>query len=188
MSSSVEQIPAEYRRRVVVNDLSRPRRERIASDRAIVADFSASSDGRPVNYSIVDLDALAEKGKPDGHGVAESTDEFAARLADDIVDGVLQLAGFRLERRLSYAGADVIIYKTSWCTFCKKAAEYLRSRNVAFQEKDIEKDAGAAAELAEKLRRNGLSHQGVPVLDIGGRLVLGFDRERIDYLLKEAGR
>jgi len=78
--------------------------------------------------------------------------------------------------------AKVIIYSTTWCAFCKTEKQYLDKLGVAFVEKDVEEDKEAYEELMAK---NGGAFQGVPVTDIAGELVLGFDRRKIDDLLKQ---
>ena len=80
--------------------------------------------------------------------------------------------------------AKVTIYSTTWCAFCKTEKQYLEKLGVSFIEKDIEADSDAHAELMGKI---GGSFRGVPVTDIDGDLVLGFDRPKIDALLKEKG-
>ena len=55
-----------------------------------------------------------------------------------------------------------------------------------FVDKDIEKDPGAAAELERKAKRAGLHLGGVPVLDVGGHLMMGFDAATVDRLVAEA--
>lgn len=78
--------------------------------------------------------------------------------------------------------AKVIIYSTTWCAFCKTEEQYLDRLGVGYIKKDIEEDKEAYEELMGKI--NG-DFQGVPVTDIAGSLVLGFDRKKIDETLKE---
>ena len=80
--------------------------------------------------------------------------------------------------------AKVIIYSTTWCAFCKTEKQYLDRLGVAYIEKDVEEDKEAYEELMAK---NGGAFQGVPVTDIAGELVLGFDRPKIDSLVREKG-
>jgi glutaredoxin-like YruB-family protein len=80
--------------------------------------------------------------------------------------------------------AKVIIYSTTWCAFCKTEKQYLDRLGVAYVEKDVEEDKAAYEELMAK---NGGNFQGVPVTDIAGELVLGFDRPKIDSLVREKG-
>lgn len=74
----------------------------------------------------------------------------------------------------------VIIYSTTWCGYCKMLKQYLTDKKVAWVEKDIEKDAEAHAELMGKI---GGDFRGVPVTDVKGQIVLGFDRHSIDAAL-----
>ena len=80
----------------------------------------------------------------------------------------------------------VTIYGTSWCGACKAARQYFTGRKIPFADKDIEHDADAARELAAKASKMGIPTDRVPVIDVRGRLLLGFDRARIEMLLGEA--
>lgn len=77
----------------------------------------------------------------------------------------------------------IILYATSWCPACRAARAWLREKGLAFAEKDIEKDPAAAAELMHKAREAGISTSGVPVIDVRGTLIQGFDPKRIAALL-----
>ncbi len=72
----------------------------------------------------------------------------------------------------------VIIFTTPTCSFCNQAKRYLREKGIRFNEVDVSRDEAAARDM---VRRSG--QQGVPVIDIGGRIVVGFDRNRINQLL-----
>lgn len=63
------------------------------------------------------------------------------------------------------------------------AEKYLTDKNVSYTEKNIEQDAAAHKELMEKL---GGNFRGVPVIDIDGELILGFDRPKIDAALTKS--
>jgi glutaredoxin len=84
------------------------------------------------------------------------------------------------------AGAVVTIYGASWCGACQEARRYLTGRKIPFVEKDIERDRAAARELLEKSARLGVPTGRIPVLDVRGRLLIGFDRARLEALLGEA--
>ena len=75
--------------------------------------------------------------------------------------------------------AKVIIYSAGWCAFCHAAKEYLNKLGVAFTEKDVESDPKIAQEAVAKS-----SQTGIPVLDIDGTIIVGFDRPKIDAALK----
>lgn len=80
----------------------------------------------------------------------------------------------------------VIIYKTAWCGVCTKVQQYLKQKGVTFVAKDIEKDPKAAAELQAKAKKAGVSTGSVPVIDVHGKLMVGFDKARLDQMLKGA--
>ena len=72
----------------------------------------------------------------------------------------------------------VVVYSSPTCPWCYKAKDYLRENNISFIEKDISKDYAAAIEMMRKSKQ-----QGVPVLDINGDIIVGFDKENINRLL-----
>jgi glutaredoxin 3 len=72
----------------------------------------------------------------------------------------------------------VIVFSTPTCPWCTAAKSYLRSRGVAFRDVDVSRDMAAARDM---VRRTG--QMGVPVVEIDGRPIVGFDRNRIDSLL-----
>ena len=72
--------------------------------------------------------------------------------------------------------AKITVYKTSWCAFCHAEMEWLDKLGVPYVAKDIEADKSAYDELMSK---TGGSFSGVPVTDIVGDMILGFDRPRL---------
>ncbi len=80
--------------------------------------------------------------------------------------------------------APVTMYSAAWCGVCTKARGFLTQNGIAFVEKDIEKDKGAAAELSRKARAAGVDASGVPVFDVGGTLMPGFDGQRLLALVR----
>ncbi len=77
----------------------------------------------------------------------------------------------------------VIIYGASWCGPCHQAAAYLKQRGVAFVEHDIERDSSAAREMQTKLTKAGIRGGSIPVLDVRGRILVGFDARAVDRAL-----
>lgn len=75
----------------------------------------------------------------------------------------------------------VIIYSTSWCAFCHTEAQWLDHLGVPYIKKDIEEDKEAYEELMSK---NGGNYSGVPVTDIAGEIILGFDRPKLLQAIK----
>lgn len=76
--------------------------------------------------------------------------------------------------------ADVVLYTTSWCPYCRKARDYLRSRGIDFIEYDIEKDKEAAVR-----KRQLDSRGGVPFAIINGRSISGFSAPAYERALQE---
>lgn len=79
---------------------------------------------------------------------------------------------------------QVTVYSTPWCAFCRTEKQWLDSLGVKYISKDIEEDESAKEEL---LSKNGGQFQGVPVTDINGTVITGFDRPKLQDALKAAG-
>ena len=73
---------------------------------------------------------------------------------------------------------NIIIYSTPTWPWCTKVKDYLDSKNVAYEDYNVGKDREKAIEMVNKS-----GQQGVPVLDIEGDIVVGFDQKKIDSLL-----
>ncbi len=72
----------------------------------------------------------------------------------------------------------VIVFSTPTCTYCNAAKRYFREHGIKFKDVDVSRDMAAARDM---VRRSG--QQGVPVIDIGGKIVVGFDRSKINHYL-----
>jgi len=83
----------------------------------------------------------------------------------------------------SAASPHVVLYGTSWCGVCMRARGWLQKHHIRFEDKDVEKDFAARDELAEKAQTAGMSIRGVPVIDVNGTLMLGFDERQLRELL-----
>ena len=70
------------------------------------------------------------------------------------------------------------MFSTPTCSYCRKAKQYFRKNGIRFKDVDVSRDQAAARDM---VRRSG--QQGVPQIDIGGKLIVGFDRPKIDRLL-----
>jgi glutaredoxin len=75
----------------------------------------------------------------------------------------------------------ITIYRTSWCAFCHTEMQWLEHLGIPFVAKDIEEDKEAYDELMKKIDGD---FRGVPVTDIAGDIVLGFDRPKIQDAIK----
>ena len=149
------EIPEEQRANVRVDALELAPEQRLDPDYVYVADLRAPVKGGA--YAV--------------HKVARAT--FESALASAGQQGETKAAG----------KADVILYGASWCGACKQARQYFTRKGVPFVEKDIEKEPGARSEMLAKARDQGVNASGIPVIDVRGRLVGGFNAARIEQLL-----
>ena len=73
----------------------------------------------------------------------------------------------------------VKVYSTPTCPWCSAAKKYLVSKNIQFEELDVSSSREAAMEMVQKS-----GQRGVPVIDIDGTIIVGFDQGAIDTLIK----
>ncbi|HSX36385.1 MAG TPA: glutaredoxin family protein [Patescibacteria group bacterium] len=74
----------------------------------------------------------------------------------------------------------IIIYGAEWCAFCHQAMHYLDGIGVKYTYKNVDlsnDDARAAVEKSGQM--------GIPVLDVDGKIIVGFNRPQLDQVLKE---
>ncbi|MFJ2388978.1 glutaredoxin family protein [Pseudomonas koreensis] len=71
------------------------------------------------------------------------------------------------------AQARVVLYATDWCGYCKQTKRFLDSKGIPFKEFDIEKDAEA------RKAYEALGGRGIPLIDVNGTLIRGFDPDEI---------
>lgn len=75
--------------------------------------------------------------------------------------------------------AKVTVYSTQSCPWCVKAKEFLKQNKIKFEDKDVSENDKARDEMVKKS-----GQMGVPVIDIDGEIIIGFDVERIKEALK----
>jgi len=73
----------------------------------------------------------------------------------------------------------VIVYSATWCAFCHAAKEYFDKLGVKYEDRDVESDPKFAQESMSKSGQTG-----IPVIDIEGQIIVGFNRPKIDEVLK----
>lgn len=78
----------------------------------------------------------------------------------------------------------VTLYMTSWCGYCRKARRLLDTLDVPYEAKDIE----ASREAAREYRAKAGDYRGIPLLDIDGRIVKGYQAELIHELVTRLKR
>lgn len=74
--------------------------------------------------------------------------------------------------------ASVTIYTTPTCVYCKMTKEFFNENNIQYTEKNVTTDDGARDAMITKS-----GQMGVPVIDIDGKITVGFDKERLSGLL-----
>jgi len=72
----------------------------------------------------------------------------------------------------------VKVYSTKTCPWCHKTKDFLKEKGVKFEDIDVGADQKAASEMVEKS-----GQMGVPVTDIDGKIIIGFDKEAIEKAL-----
>ena len=73
----------------------------------------------------------------------------------------------------------VIVYSTPACPYCHMAKQFLKENNIEFKDIDVSVDHKAAEEMIEKS-----GQMGVPVIDVYGKIIIGFDKKKIKEALK----
>ncbi|GAC1386968.1 MAG: glutaredoxin family protein [Candidatus Saccharimonadales bacterium] len=74
----------------------------------------------------------------------------------------------------------ITVYSATWCAFCHQAKAYFDTLGVTYEDLDIEKDPENARASIDKS-----GQMGIPVIDINGTVIVGFDKPKIDAALKK---
>ena len=77
--------------------------------------------------------------------------------------------------------SNILIYTTTTCPYCKMAKQYFKDQKVEYTEKDVSFDPAAQEEMIKKT-----GQMAVPVIDIDGKMIVGFDREAIEKALRKS--
>lgn len=72
----------------------------------------------------------------------------------------------------------IIVYSTPTCPYCKLTKEFLKEKNIPFQEIDVAADPAAANEMVKKS-----GQMGVPVIDVGGQVIVGWNKSALEEAL-----
>lgn len=75
--------------------------------------------------------------------------------------------------------SKIIIYGAEWCGFCHTAKRYLDDKKIGYNYIDVDKEPAKGLEAVEKS-----GQRGIPVIDIAGDIIVGFDRPKIDNALQ----
>lgn len=71
----------------------------------------------------------------------------------------------------------VIVYMAEWCVWCHRAMEFLAQHKIAFEARDVEKPEYAKEAVAKS------GQGGIPVIDVDGQIITGFDVKRLQEVL-----
>lgn len=104
--------------------------------------------------------------------IDEKRSKYLARVAPPVEQG--------------RGSVTAIVYGASWCKPCHDAEAYLRKRGAWVVMKDIEQSQAAATEMREKLDKAGRKGGDIPVIDIRGRILVGFSAREVDRALEGA--
>jgi glutaredoxin len=181
-TDKAEDVPQNARRLVRVVDPSKAANDRQDPTKVYAVDLgellaSGKAEARPLSREAFETGALAQL--PPGES-SPMTGPHGPPLPEDLPAGIDAGAFGPLGPPV------VIVYGTPWCGACKAAKKYLAGKHIPYAYKDIETDPAAARELQAKAARMGVPTDRVPILDVRGRLLLGFDRARLDAMLGDA--
>ena len=73
---------------------------------------------------------------------------------------------------------NIKIYTTPTCHFCKAAKEFFKEKGIKFEEIDVSKNEEAAEEAVKKS-----GQMSVPIIDINGKIIVGFDKEKLEKMI-----
>ncbi len=75
--------------------------------------------------------------------------------------------------------SKIIVYSTPTCPWCHALKDFLKEKNIEFEEIDISKDQEKAKEMIDKS-----GQMGVPQIEINDKMIVGFDKEAIEKELE----
>lgn len=73
---------------------------------------------------------------------------------------------------------EIIIYTTPYCPYCQAAKKFFKQQGLEYQEIDVSQDPVKAQEMVQKS-----GQMGVPVIDIDGQIIVGFQKQRLEEAL-----
>jgi glutaredoxin len=118
--------------------------------------------------------------------IAERRQAFAAPAASADPGDPSLSPGTKKGAQGHPASFTVIVYGAAWCGACHEAVAYLKRRKVPVIEKDIEQDPAAQSEMQAKLARAGVHGGSIPVIDVRGKILIGFEPHALDAAVRGA--
>ncbi len=175
ITEKLEEIPAVARERVRVVSLT----DRTASpDKVIVADLRQPAADGTFPTTSMRRTAWEEL----------SASRRSTRLESLAPSATPQLSASPTSSA-ALASAGVTLYGARWCKACRDATRYLKSKGASVLDKDVDESPGVQAELHAKLLAAHLPPtSSIPVIEIGGQILVGFDPAAIDRALASLPR
>jgi glutaredoxin 3 len=157
-------------------ELAKKEKERQAKAKAAGGPAKTYSDdgkSRPDEEKASSGDKAASTSQPSGAGTGSSQKPTTPRSSAE---------GGRPDPR-SFRTVSITVYVTAWCQYCRKARAYLAAQpnlNVVIHDIEVDK-----ARRAESLAKSG-GDKGIPVIDIEGKIIVGFSTSSIDRAIASA--
>lgn len=76
----------------------------------------------------------------------------------------------------------VLVYSTTTCPFCVMVKDWLKDKGIEYVDFNVGTDQDKAKEMMEKS-----GQMGVPVIDVSGEIIIGFDKPKLQAALAKAG-
>ena len=73
---------------------------------------------------------------------------------------------------------EIVVYSTPTCPYCSAAKDYFDENDITYTDYDVSSNREKAKEMLQKT-----GQQGVPVIEIDGEAIVGFDKGRIEEML-----
>jgi glutaredoxin-like YruB-family protein len=145
-----------------------------------VGQYSGKSDSAPPSKADLDIqEALRNSSRPASAPQSGDVKAGPASQGATVNQGGTQKRGAATTREAREI--RVVMYMTDWCPYCTKAREYIRSQGVYLIEYNIERDRNAAEEMT---RKTG-GRRGVPVIDVEGIILRGYNPQAIANAIKQ---
>jgi glutaredoxin len=172
---SIDKVPGDARERVRVVITTQAEG---TSDQIYVADLRTKSADGTYPTSAIARSAWEETGA----ALRKSRIEALAPVASQLVPE----ASAQPQKQEALVA---VVYGAKWCGACREAERYLKRKGIKVLEKDVDQSPAVQAELRAKLSKAGMPvTSSIPIIDIGGKLIVGFSQPAVDAALKAAGR
>jgi glutaredoxin 3 len=186
-ASSVSDVPEDAKREVRVQDPTIPPEDR-DPETIYLADLTQKTGNgyfvKAVKRSEFEAERQAEREKEQ-----KAKAQAMAAINGAQGAGPRQPSPSSIPKMLNLppgAAPSVVMYATKHCPVCVKARRWLLEQKIPYVEKDLESDPSAAAEVQKKGQAQGVPTSGVPIFEINGKLLPGFDPAQIVAMLVNA--